>query len=162
MIDNQDELDDFFMGEALKKAEEAEREGEVPIGAVAVKDGEIIARGHNQRRGLSDITAHAEIMALRELSPGLGSMDLSGITIYSTLEPCAMCAGAMLHYRVARIVYGARDLKLGAIDSRFHVLKGSKIEVREGVLRDECAAILTSFFEKELGRPSREWEDISV
>jgi tRNA(adenine34) deaminase len=162
MIDNQDELDDFFMGEALKKAEEAEREGEVPIGAVAVKDGEIIARGHNQRRGLSDITAHAEIMALRELSPGLDSMDLSGITIYSTLEPCAMCAGAMLHYRVARIVYGARDLKLGAIDSRFHVLKGSEVEVRGGVLRDKCTAILLKFFEKELGRPSREWEDIAI
>jgi len=162
MIDNQDELDDFFMREALKKAEEAEREGEVPIGAVAVKDGEIVARGHNRRRGLSDITAHAEIMALRELSPGLDSMDLSGITIYSTLEPCAMCAGAMLHYGVARIVYGARDLKLGAVDSRFCVLKGSEVEVTGGVLRDECTAILLKFFEKELGRPSREWEDIAI
>ena len=156
------ELDELFMREAIRQAEEARSEGEVPIGAVAVRDSRIVSRGHNQRRSLQDITAHAEMMAIRDLSPKLRSLDLDGVTIYSTLEPCAMCAGAMLHYGVDRVVYGAKDLKLGAVDSAFHVLNGTGIEVRSGVCRSECEAILLKFFEKELGKPSKSWEDITL
>ena len=151
------------MRRALAEAEAALAEGEVPIGAVAVRGGEVIARGHNRRSALRDLTAHAEMMCLRDLSgsEGLG-FDLSAVTIYSTLEPCAMCAGAMIHYRVGRAVYGERDLHLGAAGSVFNILNGSAVQVTGGVLRAECRRPLLAFFEKQLGRPGTSWEDIRI
>ena len=112
--------DQSSMREALAEAQKAFDEGEVPIGAVAVRDGIIVARGHNRRIRLQDVTAHAEMMCLRDLGAQLGlDFDLSGVTIYSTLEPCAMCSGAMIHYSVRRCVWGERDLLLGAAVSAF-------------------------------------------
>jgi tRNA(adenine34) deaminase len=162
MIDQNIDPDVFFMREAIKEALQAKHDGEVPIGAVAVKGGEIIARGHNCRRRLHDLTAHAEMMALRDFSVRARTFDLSGITIYSTLEPCAMCAGAMLHYGIHRVVWGAKDLKLGAVESRFHVLDGTDLKSRGGVLADECRNLLLEFFQQELGHPSNTWEDVAV
>jgi tRNA(adenine34) deaminase len=162
MIPPDERPDAAFMRAAIKEAEKALAEGEVPIGAVAVKGGTIAARGHNRRRALSDITAHAEMMCLRDLSPQLDNMDLGDITIYSTLEPCTMCAGAMIHYGVKRVVYGARDIKLGAAGSAFDILNVADIEITSGVLGSECRRILLDFFERELGQPSNSWEDIAV
>lgn len=150
------------MREALEEARRAEAEGEVPIGAVAVRNGRVVARGHNRRRALKDITAHAEMMALRDLSTNLSSFDLHDITIYSTLEPCAMCSGAMLHYGVGRVVYGAKDLKLGAVDSVYDVARGNGLSVTAGVLSGECSEILLKFFQRELGYLAKEWEDIAL
>jgi len=150
------------MLEALREAEIGYEEGEVPIGAVAVRDGKIVAMGHNRRRALSDITAHAEMMCLRNLSHELDGFDLGEITIYSTLEPCAMCAGAMIHYGIGRVVYGARDLRLGADGSEYNFLDDAKIEVTGGVLDRECREILYKFFEKETGTASRTWQDIAL
>ncbi len=155
--------DQSFMHEALAEAHMALEEGEVPIGAVAVRDGAIVARGHNQRIGLQDITAHAEMMCLRDLGARLGlDFDLSDITVYSTLEPCAMCSGAMVHYRVRRCVWGERDLLLGAAGSAFDSLPREGIESVGGVLRGECRGPLLEFFERQLGRPATEWEDIRL
>ena len=155
--------DEQLMRQALAEAEAALAEGEVPIGAVAVRGGRAIARGHNRRNGLQDITAHAEMMCLRDLSRQEGlSFDLSEVTIYSTLEPCAMCAGAMIHYRVGRCVYGERDLQMGAAGSVFDILDKSAVQVTGGVLREECRRPLLTFFEKQLGRPSTSWEDIRI
>jgi tRNA(adenine34) deaminase len=162
MTDSSNADDIRFMREALGEAENALAEGEVPIGAVAVSDGVIVARGHNRRRALEDITAHAEMVCLRNLSPKLDGLNLTNITIYSTLEPCAMCAGAMIHYGCARVVYGAKDLKLGASGSAFNFLSEAKIPVTGGVLDEECREILSTFFENELGYPSRKWEDIEI
>jgi tRNA(adenine34) deaminase len=154
--------DAAFMRAALREAERALKEGEVPIGAVAVKGGTIVARGHNSRRALNDITAHAEIMCMRDLSPDLDGFDLSDITIYTTLEPCAMCAGAMIHYGVKRIIYGARDIRAGAGGGALDLLAQSDIANTRGVLEGECRKILLGFFEKELGYPSKSWEDIAL
>lgn len=151
-----------FMREALLEARAALDEGEVPIGAVAVSNGKIIARGHNRRRALSDITAHAEMICLRNLSPSLNGLNLSGITIYSTLEPCAMCAGAMIHYGAERVVFGASDLKLGASGSACNFLEQAGIPVTPSILHVECTDILLAFFERELGHPSKTWEDIKL
>ncbi len=155
--------DERFMRGAVAEAQKALAEGEVPVGAVAVRGGEIIARGHNRRISLSDLTAHAEMTCLRDLSSRLGlEFDLSDVTIYSTLEPCAMCSGAMIHYRVGRCVYGERDLLLGAAGSRFDILGESDVKVESGVLRAECRAPLLEFFERQSGHPSCQWEDIRL
>jgi len=155
--------DEEFMLEALAEARLALAEGEVPIGAVAVREGKVVARGHNRRIALSDPTAHAEMMCLRDLGRREGmSVDLSGLTVYSTLEPCAMCSGAMIHYRVARCVYGERDVLLGAAGSAMDILGRSKVKVADGVLRAECRELLLQFFEKQLGRPATRWEDIQL
>jgi tRNA(adenine34) deaminase len=157
------EADDEFMGQALAEARAALAEGEVPIGAVAVRDGRVIARGHNRRVALRDITAHAEMVCLRDLSARLGlEFDLSDVTLYSTLEPCAMCSGAMIHHRVGRCVWGERDLLLGAAGSAMDILVPGGVDSRGGVLREECRAPLLEFFERQLGRPSTEWEDIRL
>jgi tRNA(adenine34) deaminase len=155
-------IDEKFMREALGEAAIGFMSGEVPIGAVAVYEGDIVARGHNRRRALKDITAHAEMMCLRDLSPSLEKLDLSGYTIYSTLEPCSMCAGAMIHYHVSRVVFGAKDLKLGAAGSAYDFLRDAGIEVVGGVLDEDCREILYKFFKKELGRESKKWEDIEL
>ena len=154
--------DEKFMKEALGEAAAGFMSGEVPIGAVAVYDGEIVARAHNERRALKDITAHAEMMCLRELSPGLDKLNLAGYTIYTTLEPCAMCAGAMIHYRISRVVYGTKDLKLGASGSAFNFLENAGIEVTGGVLDEDCREILYRFFKQEIGYTSKKWEDIEL
>lgn len=155
--------DEKFMRLAVAEARKALREGEVPIGAVAVRRGRVVARGHNRRMALSDLTAHAEMMCLRDLSKRLGlDMQLRDVTIYSTLEPCAMCSGAMIHYRVGRCVWGERDMLLGAAGSAMNVLTRKRVPQKSGVLRRECRALLLGFFEKQLGRPSVHWEDIRL
>jgi tRNA(adenine34) deaminase len=155
--------DERFMRQALAEARRALREGEVPIGAVAVRGGRVVARGHNRRIALADLTAHAEMICLRDLSRRRGlTKKLSGLTIYSTLEPCAMCSGAMIHHRVGRAVYGERDLLLGAAGSAFDILNRSGVRVAGGVLRGECRALLLEFFERQLGRPGVQWEDIRL
>jgi tRNA(adenine34) deaminase len=152
-----------FMREALKEAETGLLEGEVPIGAVAVRDGQIVARGHNRRNQLRDITRHAEMECLNDLSKNLSNgFDLSDIVIYSTLEPCAMCSGAMIHYGVKNVVYGEKDLINGAAGSRYDFLKQVKVNVIDSVLRDECRDILLKFFEKQLGKKTVIWEDIEL
>jgi tRNA(adenine34) deaminase len=155
--------DEAFMREALAEARAGLAEGEVPIGAVAVRGGQVVARGHNHRNALRDITAHAEMVCLRDLGsrPGL-TFDLSDLTVYSTLEPCAMCSGAMIHYRVGRCVWGERDLLLGAAGSALHFLNRSAVRSEGGVLRAECRAPLLEFFAAQFGRPSCEWEDIRL
>jgi len=139
-----------FMMEALKEAENALAKSEVPVGAVVVKDGEIIARGHNLRETLKDPTAHAEIIAIRESASHLGRWRLNDCTIYVTLEPCAMCAGAMILARIQRLVYGASDPKAGAVDSLMKILSDKRlnhqVEVVSGVLAKECGEILRDLF----------------
>ena len=152
-----------FMREALKEARMGLTEGEVPIGAVAVKDGRIIARGHNRRNQMIDITRHAEMECIHDLSKSLnGNFDLSDIIIYSTLEPCAMCSGAMIHYGVKNVIYGEKDLVNGAAGSRYDFLKQAHINITAGVLREECRDILLRFFEQQLGRKSVIWKDIEL
>ena len=147
--------DEFFMRHALREAEAAAREGEVPIGCVIVKDGKIIGRGRNHMETLKDPTAHAEILALGAASGALQNWRLEGCTLYVTLEPCPMCAGAILNGRIARVVYGARDKRLGALGSTYDILAGNpinrKVEVMEGVLADECLDMLKEFFRRPAG-----------
>ncbi|MCG2584740.1 tRNA adenosine(34) deaminase TadA [Massilia sp. TS11] len=139
-----------YMGLALAQAREAWVRGEVPVGAVLVKDGEVVSVGFNQPIGLHDPTAHAEIQALRAAADKLGNYRLPGCELFVTLEPCAMCAGAMMHARLARIVYGAPDPKTGACGSVVNLFAEEKLnhhaEVLGGVRADECADTLKSFF----------------
>jgi len=142
--------DQRFMRLALEQAELARREGEVPVGAVVVKDGEVVAVGYNQPIGRHDPTAHAEIVALRAAAGKLGNYRLPGCELYVTLEPCAMCSGAMMHARLARIVYGARDPKTGVcgsvLDLFSHDVLNHHAEVVGGVLADDASSMLKSFF----------------
>ncbi|MDD4238766.1 MAG: tRNA adenosine(34) deaminase TadA [Desulfotomaculaceae bacterium] len=139
-----------YMREALAEAEKAYALGEVPIGAVVVLDGEVIGRGHNLRELLKDSTAHAEVLALREAARCIGDWRLNGAVIYSTIEPCPMCAGAMVQFRVKTLVYGAADLKAGAVDSVIDVVRqprfNHQVEVVSGVLEEECRSIIRRFF----------------
>lgn len=142
--------DEFFMRRAIELAREAERAGEVPVGAVIVRDGIIIAEGSNRPIALRDPTAHAEMVALRAAAAGSDSYRLTGTTLYVTLEPCAMCAGAMVHARVQRLVYAATDPRAGAAGSIFNVVQNPALNHRitctPGVLGDECAGLLREFF----------------
>jgi tRNA(adenine34) deaminase len=142
--------DDDFMREALGLAAQAAAAGEVPVGAVVVKDGRIIGRGYNRPITSSDPTAHAEIVALREASAAEGNYRLPGCDLYVTLEPCAMCVGAMVHARIARIVYGAKDPKTGACGSIVDLPALASWNhhgtFEGGVLAEECGAILRTFF----------------
>ena len=135
---------------ALEAACEAERAGEVPVGAVLVVDGEVVARGFNRAIADCDPTAHAEIVALRDAARALDNYRLTGTTLYVTIEPCAMCAGAILHARVARLVYGADDPNGGAVRTCFavfdHPAVNHRVEVTAGLLAADCAALLQSFF----------------
>jgi tRNA(adenine34) deaminase len=139
-----------FMREALRLAARAAESGEVPVGAVVVKDGEIIGRGFNRPITTSDPTAHAEIVAMREAAAALGNYRLPGCDLYVTLEPCAMCVGAMVHARVARIVYGTRDPKTGACGSIVDLPGLATFNhhgtFEGGLLADECGAVLKRFF----------------
>jgi tRNA(adenine34) deaminase len=142
--------DHFFMSRALELAREAERAGEVPVGAVIVKDGEIIAEGWNRPISTSDPTAHAEMVAIRAAGQKLNTYRLLDTTLYVTLEPCAMCAGAMVHARVKRLVFAATDPRAGAAGSVFNVTSNDalnhRIQCESGVLADECSAMLRGFF----------------
>lgn len=144
--------DERFMREALDLARQAESCGEVPVGAVVVKEGRIVGVGFNQPIGQQDPTAHAEIAALRDAAARLGNYRLPGCELYVTLEPCVMCTGAILHARIARVVYGARDPKTGAAGSVIDLFAQARLnhhtEVTGGVLAEECGALLSGFFAK--------------
>lgn len=139
------------MRAALAEALCAQNAGEVPVGAVVVAGGEIVGRGYNQPISSHDPSAHAEVMALRDAAGRLGNYRLPGATLYVTVEPCVMCAGAILHARVARVVYGAREYKTGAHGSIVDVFAEPRLnhhcDISGGVLADECAALITGFFE---------------
>jgi tRNA(adenine34) deaminase len=139
------------MREALRLAREGADAGEVPVGAVVAMDGEIVGRGWNSPVARNDPTAHAEILALREAAARMGIYRLQGAVLYATLEPCAMCAGALVAARVARLVFGARDLRFGGVRSKFQIadsdLLNHRVEVVENVLAVECVGLLREFFE---------------
>jgi tRNA(adenine34) deaminase len=147
--------EDYFMRLALREAEKAREHGDVPIGAVLVRDGELLAAAHNERELRQDPTAHAEILALREAARALGSWRVLGATLYVTLEPCAMCAGAIVLARVPRVVYGATDPKAGACGSVLDVLADARLnhrpEVISGLLAPECGQLLSDFFASRRG-----------
>ena len=144
------------MREALALAWEAEEAEEVPVGAVVVHDGRVVGRGANRQIRDGDPTAHAEIVALRQAARELGDHRLRDATLYSTLEPCAMCAGALVTARVARLVFGSRDLRFGAVRSKFRLadseLLNHRLEIEEGVLAGECLDLLQSFFARRRDR----------
>ena len=139
------------MREAVRLARLGGDAGEVPVGAVAVLGGEIVAAAYNAPISRNDPTAHAEILALRQAAEKIGNYRLAGVTLYCTLEPCAMCAGAMVAARIERLVFGARDLRFGAVRSKFQLadceLLNHRVEIVEGVLATECVELLREFFE---------------
>lgn len=142
-----------FMRAALEEAQAAMEEGEAPVGAVMVRAGRLIARAHNQREQLRDPTAHAEMIAITQAAAAIGSWRLEDCTLYVTLEPCPMCAGAIVQARIPRVVYGAADPKAGAVRSVFRLLSDARLnhraEVVSGVLAQPCGEILTRFFQKQ-------------
>jgi tRNA(adenine34) deaminase len=140
------------MEQALAEAWAAAAAGEVPVGAILVEDGEVIARGHNLRETLSDPTAHAEVVVLRQAAEARGTWHLDNTTLYVTLEPCPMCAGALVLARVGRLVYGIADPKAGAAGSLMNLVQDERLnhrlEVTTGVLAGECAEVIRDFFRK--------------
>lgn len=149
------------MREALALAREADEADEVPVGAVVVHGGRVVGRGANRQIRDADPTAHAEIVALREAAREVGDHRLRDATVYTTLEPCAMCAGALVTARIARLVFGSRDLRFGAVRSKFRIadseLLNHRLEIEEGVLAVECLDLLQSFFAR---RRDREAESV--
>jgi len=141
-----------YMREALTEAEKASALGEVSIGAVVVRKGEIIGRGHNLRETLADASAHAELIALREAAKNLADWRLTDCTLYVTIEPCPMCAGGLVQFRVQRLVYGAKDPKAGAVCSILEILQNERfnhrVEVVAGVLEEDCRTVIQRFFQK--------------
>ena len=141
-----------FMRLALAEARIADDEGEIPVGAVAVLKGEVVGVGHNRREGARDPTAHAELLAIQAAARTIGAWRLSGVTVYVTLEPCAMCAGALVLARVDRVVFGTRDPKAGAVGSLMNLVQDPRLnhrmDVVEGLLQEECGALLKSFFKR--------------
>ena len=144
------QMDELWMGEALRAAQSALDEGEVPVGAVVIYQGKIVGRGFNRNLSDSDPTAHAEVVALREAGGAIRNHRLNDCELFVTIEPCAMCTGAMVHARIRRLVYGADDPKAGAVRSALHVLNhpalNHRMEIRDGVLAGRCAEILQEFF----------------
>lgn len=144
------EADIYYMRQALKLAQRAAEEGEVPVGAVLVADGRIVGQGYNSREGARDATAHAEMIAIRAACAVMGGWRLPNATMYVTLEPCPMCAGALVLSRVERLVYAAADPKSGAAGTLFDIVRcpalNHRLEVAGGVLEDEAAALLSKFF----------------
>jgi tRNA(adenine34) deaminase len=142
--------DHEFMELAVQEALQASQAGEVPVGAVLVQDGEVVARDHNRPISLNDPTAHAEILVLRAGAARMGNYRLSGCELYVTIEPCLMCAGAMVQSRVSRLIFGARDEKGGAVKSLYHILEdprlNHRVQVLEGVLGEQCQEIMQAFF----------------
>ena len=145
-------MEEDFMKAALKEARKAYLEDEVPVGAVIVKDGKIIARAHNIKEMKNDTTKHAEILAIQKASKKLNSWRLIGCEMYVTLEPCSMCAGALINSRIKKVYIGASDQKTGAVGSVYNLLEdytfNHKVEYEKGVLQDECESILKEFFRK--------------
>ena len=142
--------DDALMREALALAAEAERRGEVPVGAIVVREGKVLGRGFNSPVRLSDPSAHAEMLAIREAASVTGNYRLENTTLYSTLEPCVMCAGALVNARITRLVFGARDLRFGGVRSKFRVADSDvlnhQVEIVEGIRAAECLELLQRFF----------------
>ena len=142
--------DEHWMRQALDAAREAQARGEVPVGTCIVSDGKLLSVSGNRTRTDCDPTAHAEIVALRDASRIAGNYRLTGVDVYSTIEPCAMCAGALVQARVKRLIYGARDERAGAVESRFRICDtdflNHRIEIAEGVLENECRALMQEFF----------------
>lgn len=143
-------MDEFFMKEALMEAQKAYDINEVPIGAVIVRNGEIVGRGYNQKETMKDATLHAEISAIKDACRNLGGWRLTGCTMYVTLEPCPMCAGALVNSRVEKLVIGARDLKTGACGSVLNIVQAERlnhhVDVQFGVMEEDCSKILKDFF----------------
>jgi tRNA(adenine34) deaminase len=148
-----EKIEKFFMSEALKEAQKAFEEDEVPVGAVIVHEGRIIARGHNQIERLKDPTAHAEIIAITSAANYLGTKWLNGSSLYVTIEPCSMCAGAMVLARIKNLCFGASDPKTGAcgsiIDIANHKKLNHRIKTTRGILEAECGSLLKDFFRKK-------------
>ncbi len=142
--------DEYFMREAMKLAEQAFQEDEVPVGAVVVREGKIIGRGYNQREQLNDPTAHAEMIAITAAANAIGDWRLEGCTLYVTLEPCIMCAGAIVLARIDKLVYASADPKSGAVDSLYNILSDKRlnhqVNVVKGVLEDQASFLLKEFF----------------
>lgn len=142
--------DNYYMGLALAEAEKAFAIGEIPIGAVLVAGGEVIARAHNMRETWQDATAHAEVIVIREACRLLNRWRLTGTTLYVTIEPCPMCAGALVMSRIDRLVYGSSDYKAGGVESIFNIVQNDALNhqmaVTAGVRADECSAIMKGFF----------------
>lgn len=144
--------DEKYMRMALKEARKAEEKGEVPVGAILVKGNEILSRGHNRCIGLNDPTAHAEVLVLRKAGKVLKNYRLNDTVMYVTVEPCPMCAAAMVHSRISRLVFGTKEPKFGAVESRFKLFQDKsvnhKVEVTGGVLEKECTEPLKEFFKE--------------
>lgn len=153
-----DLIDRIWMDRALEEAKAALAHDDVPVGAVIVAEGEVVAVGHNRREADADPTAHAEVLAVRAAARELGSWRLDGCTLYVTLEPCTMCAGALVLARLPRLVFGAADPKAGAVGSLYDLAReprlNHRVDVTAGVMADECGAVLTRFFRAKRA-PSR-------
>ena len=154
-IENMDERsrDEYFMAIAMEEARKAYELGEIPIGAILVKDNTIVSRHHNRRELDHDATAHAEVLVIREACDVLKRWRLTGCTLYVTIEPCPMCAGAVINSRIDRVVYGASDYKGGAVESLFNVLSHPGLnhepQLQAGILADECSQLMKDFFKKK-------------
>ena len=150
--------DEYFMREALRQAQKAYDASEVPVGAVVVREGKIIGRAHNQVELLKDATAHAEMLALTQAEAAVGDWRLTDCDLYVTKEPCAMCAGALVHTRIRRVIFGCADPVGGAAGSVINLLQmagfNHRCDVVSGVLQDECVAILQNFFRKRRAEQS--------
>ena len=151
MVSMVEKTDQYWMQRALELARQAEAAGEVPVGAVIVKDDEIIAEGWNQPISSNDATSHAEIMAMREAGEKLGNYRLLDTTVYVTLEPCSMCVGAMIHARVSKVIYAASEPRTGALGGAFNLLEANQhnhiFEVEAGVMAEESKSLLQNFFQ---------------
>src|SRR5215216_3187249 len=148
--------DEYFMREALRQAQKAYTADEVPVGALVVREGKIIGRAHNHVELLKDATAHAEMLALTQAEAAVGDWRLTNCDLYVTKEPCAMCAGAVVHTRIRRVIFGCSDLSAGAVGSMMNLLQmptlNHRCEITSGVLQRECTAILQEFFRKRRGQ----------
>lgn len=142
-----------FMKIAFEEAESGYRRGEVPVGAVLVREGNILARAHNAPIGMKDPSAHAEMLVLRHAGEKLGNYRLAGTELYVTIEPCIMCAGAIVHARVDRVIFGARDPKCGAVVSLYNIFDDKRlnhqVKITEGILKEECGEIISRFFREK-------------
>ena len=153
----QKKTDQFWMSTAIDLAKQAGERGEVPIGAVLILDDKIIGKGRNQSVELNDPSAHAEIQALREGGSKIGNYRLNGSKIYVTIEPCTMCVGALIHARIAKLIFGAREPKSGAASSANDILRQNsfnhRFKILEGILEDECSELMRNFFKARRNKP---------
>lgn len=161
---NGKEQDHYYMGLAIEEAQKAAAKGEVPIGAVIVHEGQVIARAHNLRETTQNAVTHAELLAIQEACQKLDSWRLENTKLYVTLEPCPMCAGAILQSRIPRIIYGARDAKAGSVDSLYRLLNDDRFnhqcDVTESVMADECGQLLSQFFRALRERKKKEKREL--